>query len=145
MIGDLAAHVNKHNKQRDQLRALTNKLPSVDHTARLPLEREIALMQNQIRGVTDWISKHYTGTLEPEYRETILNISAAKSAVEDLGDALAKGEGEVIAAEQACYDKYVELRNAARPAGKPKPIRFDAPKPKHQTGQISTWTPGLPI
>lgn len=144
MAADLASRVNDYNRLRDELRSITNKLPTADHTQRPILDRQIAAKDASIREQTEWIRKHWDNVLEVGYRKRITDIVAAESEFEDWKDQGARLERNIVERKAACFDHYVVMRNAARAAGKPKPMRFDAPKVKSRSGQLSTWTPGLP-
>jgi len=141
---DLDLRINTYNRLRDEMRDLEKRLAGMGHTQQGFAQKQVDEIQDQIRETTDWVAGYYDDILQSEYQQSILAIVSAKSVREDLRDALAEGDSEVIRAEEACYQKYVELRNASRAAGRPKPMRFDAPKPKSRSGQLSSWSPGLP-
>ncbi|MCH8875587.1 MAG: hypothetical protein IIA89_02040 [Chloroflexi bacterium] len=137
--------VNAYNVERDVLRGIEQGKAGLDHTQLAQQERREKAKHAEIRLITDEIQKRYEAELEPEYRESILEISVARNRVEEVKVSLAAAEGLVSEAEADCYKKYLELSSAARAASKPKPHRFDVRGPRRHTGQISTWTPGLRV
>ena len=135
--------LNSYNRLRDEQRALTQKLPNVGHVDRPKLEREILLKDSQIRGRTDRIRTYRRDVLSPEYRQTILDVVDAKAVAAEAQTALAEAEVAIGKAEEKVYDTWLLMRNSARASGEPIPPRRDITGPTRQTGQISSWTPGL--
>ena len=135
--------LNAYSRLRDELRNLTQKLPTASHVDRPKLEREILLKDAQIRGRTDRIRTYRRDVLSPEYRQTILDVVDAKAVAAEAQTALAEAEVAIGKAEEKVYDTWLLMRNSARASGEPIPPRRDITGPARQTGQISSWTPGL--
>ena len=141
---DLGERLNLYSALRDQLRTIDTRLSSgLDHTQRPLIEKQQQEKHSQIRTQTEWIRSYRTDILAPRYRETILAIATAKTKAAEKQAELSEAEKAIGVAEKNSYNTWLLLRNTARAAGQEIPPRFDMPRPKRHTGQLSTWTPGI--
>lgn len=141
---DLTLRVNTYARLRDERRGFENRLGGLDHTQRGAVEAQIAEIADQIHDATIWIRNYRTQILAPRYREDILAIVTAKTEAAAKQVELQDAEAEIVAAEKQSYETWLLMRNTARAAGQETPPRFDLPKPKSRSGQLSSWSPGLP-